>query len=205
MTGMRWVLAAWVLAACGGKSVIDGSAGSPSVGGTSSGGASSVGGTSSGGSTTCLNTGEVGPPLPLVFVFDSNQPLWLRRNCGIEHVLAKVCGDGTVPIQTQSFCKPDCDPPSDGCKCDDCPLEAVQVGQFGPGGTIAEPWTGYVYANGSSSERTAARTGTYAITVSAYLTSEDALARKNAYPFSTSFEYPPPSGAVHVPLEFTGI
>lgn len=203
MTDLRWVLAALALAACGGKAVLDGSAGSPSVGGTSSGGASPVDGTSSGGSTTCLNSGELVPGMPVQFLFDSHQPLWLRRNCGIERVLAKVCKDGTVPIQTQSFCKPNCDRPSDGCKCDECTLDAVQFDPSDPGG-FEEVWLGDVYANDGSSERMAARTGKYTITVSAYLTSEDALAQKNAYSFSTSFDYPPLSSAVHVSLNVAG-
>ena len=54
-------------------------------------------------------------------------------------------------------------------------------------------------------DRTPAGSGTYAITVTAFLTREDALAQKNGYPFTTTFQYPPPDDVVHVRLDFKGL
>ena len=48
-----------------------------------------------------------------------------------------------------------------------------------------------------------ARSGTYAITVTAFNTSENEYTRAYGHPVTTTFEYPPLDGIVHVPLNVT--
>lgn len=214
------------MVACGGRSVTDGSTahagesagGSTSFGGASSGGANPVGGadssggSSSGASAACLNSGQ--PPDPQVtFSFESDQPLWLRYACDIDYTLTKLCEQASVPIQPrpQNPCSQKCDSGKClACTCDEGALQVDQIG--GPVGPSPQSgWNGYMYTAGVLSSGCAcddpmpAGSGTYAITVTAFLTREDALAQTNGYPFTTLFQYPSPSDVVHVRLDFKGL
>ena len=205
------LVVALALVACGGRAVTDGLA---AQGGQSSGGSSSVAGASGGGgSAECLSAGLVPPTSHVLFVFESDQPLWMRRTCDMDYTLSKVCGDTSASIQTTTDCIPACGSKDSGCaECAPCWNPPVLLGPPSADGTTATMvWLGDVYTPGTTrtgcacSNATRARTGTYTIGVNGFLTADDALANRNGYPFSSTFEYPPPNGEVHVKLNFTGL
>ncbi len=214
-----WIGVFVALAGCGGRSVSDGAVTS---GGSSAGGSSAVGGMSAGGTTSssgatatsCLDSGDTPPYSPVVFSFESSQSLWVRLGCGgIDYALSKDCKDASVSIQTLFFCGQECGSNDNGCpECGACADGATELGQFGPGGAnAATQWDGYAYTGHASGagcscySRLPARSGTYTISITGFLSNDDASAQKNGYPFTTTFDYPPPDGVVHVDMNFKGI
>lgn len=193
------VVVALALVACGGRAMTDGV---DAQGGQSSGGSSSVAGASGGGgSAQCLNSGVVPPPSPMLFLFESAQSLWLRTPCHMEYALTKVCDQTSVAIQEDSAC----------AECDGCFNPPVLLGPRTADGTTASmAWLGDMYVpdttgTACSCKVTQARSGTYTVGINGFLTADDALANKNGYPSSFTFEYPPLSGVVQVKLNFTGL
>lgn len=203
-------------ASSGGASPVGGStsfAGASSGGASSVGGSSASGGSSIGGSAACLNSGKP-PASPITFLFESNQGVWIHYGCDIDYTLSKVCKPENLGFQTQTYCGSLCEAADRGCNtCGACPDGTVQIGHLEPSRktTTSTTWDGYAYFAGISSSgcacysRQPAGSGSYTITITGYLSSDDALARRNGFPFSTTFEYPPPDGVVHVPLDFTGL
>ncbi|MEP7052639.1 MAG: hypothetical protein ABJB12_19885 [Pseudomonadota bacterium] len=231
MRGMSWGLVGCLLLACGGRSVTDnpgaggaaaeGGGGSVSFSGAGAGGGSPTGGMSStGGASGGASAGSSGeecrnerPALPVVFSFESNSNLWIRRTCSLEYSIGNVCLPKREPIQTETFCSQECGVQNDGCvSCGACSESAVQVGANpSDAASVLGAWDGYAYTLGTSSlgctchYREPVRSGSYDVTVVGYLSYEDARAQKNAFPFTTPFHYPPPDGTVHVRMDFIGL
>ncbi len=143
-------------------------------------------------------------PSPVTFVYSTNTPVYIRQTCG-EGFLLAGCG-ATEPLTYEADCVAACNSTQTGClECGACALTAQLVDTMTPAQAY---WGGELFTYGtlpsgcSCASGSPARYGTYTVSVTAYLTPEDAMSGTNGYVHTQTFSYPPPSGTVNVFLGF---
>ncbi len=173
------------------------------------GGDISIGGTGAGGSA-CGDVAPPANPYPVDFVFTSNTPVYVKNSCSLSYELYS-CWSGTSAIAREAGCVADCNSASTGCvACADgaCANAATLVG---PNAPLKDHWTGMTYTYGtlpagcSCASAAPATAGVYRLSISVYLSEQDALMGTNPYPVNIQFTLPAPSNVVNVDLGFEAI
>jgi hypothetical protein len=207
------VAGALLLLACGGsyRSDSDRQAG----GASGSSGAGAADGTGQAGTALGGACGDGDPQAragSVTFGLYSNEPVWIRQGCTIEYELSYLCGAESVSVPA--------DPGNSGCfdltcndtgtcyACTACPSTALSIASgvvvttSGWDGIITKP--GLTAAGCRCVEKRLGPAGHYRLTISSFLSEEDALADRNGYPHTAAFDLPV-SGIVPVNLGFMGI
>lgn len=207
-------LAALMLAAGCGGTVVEGSGGS----GNSAGSAGSSGdaGAGAGGSTTtststtvvppeCAVEGAGAGPYPVAFHFTNPgaDVLYLHQDCLLQYSITACDSGYGEGLSLSGACTVDCSEMNDCIQCGPCPDMGVQVVNGSP---LEDGWSGHTYTFSQTSSGCSchvehvAPAQKYRITVPVFASEQDATMGKVLFEASVDFSLPTPGGIVDVPL-----